>query len=293
VPTLRTDLLDIAYADDGPPDGPPVLMLHGWPDSPRTWHEVAGRLNAAGMRTIVPALRGFAPTRFRDPGTPRTGEVVALARDALDLLDGLGLDRVAVVGHDWGARTAYALAALAPERLSRLVAVSVGYEPAGAAAVPGFEQARLWWYQWFQTLDAGADAVRKDPIGFARLQWDTWSPPGWYEESEFASTAGAFEHPDFVPVTLHYYRVRWGASPRDPAYDALEQRLAQVTHLDVPTLLIHGGSDTCIAPEGTEGRSGYFTADYRRVVVPGAGHFVPREAPGTVADLILEHLRAG
>ncbi len=131
MPTLTTDLLEIAYEDDGPRDGPPVLLLHGWPDSPRTWREVASRLTQAGYRTIVPALRGFAPTRFRDPDIPRTGQVVALAQDALDLLDGLGLDRAAVVGHDWGARTGYALAALAPERVSRLVAVSVGYAPGG------------------------------------------------------------------------------------------------------------------------------------------------------------------
>jgi pimeloyl-ACP methyl ester carboxylesterase len=293
VPTLTTELLEIAYADDGPRDGPPVLLLHGWPDSPRTWREVASRLAEAGYRTIVPALRGFAPTRFRDPDTPRTGQVVALAQDALDLLDGLGLDRAAVVGHDWGARTGYALAALAPERLSRLVAVSVGYTPGGAGPLPSFEQARLWWYQWFQTLNAGAAAVARDPVGFARVQWDTWSPAGWYEEAEFAATAEAFAEPDFVPTTLHYYRVRWGASPRDPGYDELEERLAQVTDLSVPTLLIHGGSDTCIAPEQTEGLAGFFAAGYRRVVVPGAGHFVPREAPGTVADLILDQLRAG
>jgi pimeloyl-ACP methyl ester carboxylesterase len=293
VPTLTTDLLEIAYADDGPRDGPPVLLLHGWPDSPRTWREVASRLTGAGYRTIVPALRGFAPTRFRDPDTPRTGQVVALAQDALDLLDGLGLDRAAVVGHDWGARTGYALAALAPERVSRLVAVSVGYTPGGAGGLPSFEQARLWWYQWFQTLDAGAAAVARDPIGFARLQWDTWSPAGWYEQAEFAETAEAFAHPDFVPTMLHYYRVRWGASPRDPAYDPLEEKLAQVTRLPVPTLLIHGGSDTCIAPEQTEDLAGLFGAGYRRVVVPGAGHFVPREAPGTVADLVLDHLRVG
>jgi pimeloyl-ACP methyl ester carboxylesterase len=293
VPTLTTDLLEIAYADDGPPDGPPVLLLHGWPDSPRTWREVASRLTDAGYRTIVPALRGFAPTRFRDQDTTRTGQVVALAQDALDLLDGLGLDRAAVVGHDWGARAGYALAALAPERLSRLVAVSVGFTRGGAGALPGFEQARLWWYQWFQTLDAGAAAVVRDPIGFARVQWDTWSPAGWYEEAEFAATAEAFTEPDFARTTLHYYRVRWGASPRDPAYEQLEEKLAQVTELAVPTLLIHGGSDTCIAPEQTEDLAGYFTAGYRRVVVPGAGHFVPREAPGTVADLILDQLRAG
>jgi pimeloyl-ACP methyl ester carboxylesterase len=285
-------LLDIAYADGGPADGPPVLLLHGWPDSPRTWQDVATRLNAAGMRTIVPALRGFAPTRFRDPETPRTAQIVALAQDAIELLDGLGLDRVAVVGHDWGARAGYALAALVPRRVSRLVSVSVGYDPAGALVLPGFEQARLWWYQWFLTMDAGAEAMRMDPIGFTRLQWDTWSPPGWYEEYEFAATAEAFEHPDFVPITLHGYRVRWGASPRDPAYDELERKLARVTHIDVPTLLIHGGSDTCVAPDGTEDRGGYFTAAYRRVVVPGAGHFVPREAPGTVAELVIDHLRA-
>jgi pimeloyl-ACP methyl ester carboxylesterase len=211
VPTLTTELLEIAYADDGPRDGPPVLLLHGWPDSPRTWREVASRLTGAGHRTIVPALRGFAPTRFRDPDTPRTGQVVALAQDALDLLDGLGLDRAAVVGHDWGARTGYALAALAPERLSRLVTLSVGDAPGGAGTLPSFEQTRLWWYQWFQTLDAGAAAVARDPVGFARVQWDTWSPAGWYEEAEFAATAEAFAEPDFVPTTLHYYRVRWGA----------------------------------------------------------------------------------
>jgi len=296
VPTLTTDQLEIAYADDGPRDGPPVLLLHGWPDSPRTWREVASRLAEAGYRPIVPALRGFAPTRFRDRDTPRSGQVVALAQDALDLLDGLGVARAAVVGHDWGARAGYALAALAPERLSRLVTVSVGYTPGGAGgsgALPSFEQARLWWYQWFQTLDAGAEAVRRDPIGFARVQWDTWSPAGWYEEAEFATTAQAFEHPDFVPTTLHYYRVRWGASPRDPAYDRLEEQLADVTELSVPTLLIHGGSDACIAPGQTEGLAGLFRGGYRRVVVPGAGHFVPREAPGTVADLILDHLRVG
>jgi pimeloyl-ACP methyl ester carboxylesterase len=249
-------------------------------------------LNGAGFRTIVPALRGFAPTRFRDPGTPRTAQTVALVQDALDLLDGLGLERAAVVGHDWGARAGYALAALVPDRLTALVAISVGYEPGGAVALPSFEQARLWWYQWFQTLDAGADAVRRDPLGFARLQWDTWSPSCWYEEAEFIATAEAFAHPDFVPITLHGYRVRWGASPRDPAYDELESRVAAVRQIGVPTLMIHGGSDTCVAPEGTEAKAAHFTAFYQRVVIPGAGHFVPREAPGTVAELVVEHLAA-
>ena len=198
-----------------------------------------------------------------------------------------------MVGHDWGARTGYALAALAPERLSRLVAVSVGYAPGGAGALPSFEQARLWWYQWFQTLDAGAEAVRRDPIGFARVQWDTWSPAGWYEESEFAATAKAFQHPDFVPTTLHYYRVRWGASPRDPAYDQLEQKLAQVTDLSVPTLLIHGGSDTCIAPAADRGPGRLLR---RRLPAGGRPRRRPLRAAGGAGHgrrPVLDHLRVG
>lgn len=286
--TLTTERLEIAYADEG--DGPPVLLLHGWPDSPRCWDRVAPALRAAGYRTVVPALRGFAPTRFRDPATPRTAQAVALAADAVDLLDGLGLDRVAVVGHDWGARAAYALAALVPDRLSALVGIAVAYSPGGAYVTPDFAQARRWWYQWLLCTDGGADAVRADPAGFARLQWETWSPPGWYDEAELAATAVAWRDPDFAAVTLHGYRVRWGADPHDPAYAELERRVAAVTELAVPALMVQGGADECDPPVTSEGLDGHSRAGYRRVVVPGAGHFVPREAPERTAELVLAHL---
>src|SRR4051812_14742622 len=99
-----TPLLDIAYETSGPAHGSPVLLLHGWPDDVRTYDGIVPALHDAGFRAIVPWLRGFGPTRFRSAATPRSGQMVAFARDALDLLDALGLERVAVVGHDWGAR---------------------------------------------------------------------------------------------------------------------------------------------------------------------------------------------
>jgi pimeloyl-ACP methyl ester carboxylesterase len=292
MPIIRTKLLDITYEDGGPADGPPVLLLHGWPDAPRSWAVVAQRLQAAGWRTIIPHLRGTAPTQFLDPTTPRVGSGVALAQDAIDLLDVLHLGRVAVVGHDWGARTAYTLAALFPERITAIATLALAYQPRGEFTLPGFAQARLFWYQWFQCTEAGAAAVRQDPVGFARIQWDTWSPPGWFDEAEFAATAAHFGEPDWAAITLNAYRSRWlSGEAADPHYEALQQRLHETEHLAIPTLMLQGAADTCDGPQESEGLDHYFTAGYQRLVLAGVGHFPHREAPEAVAVAILAHLR--
>lgn len=253
---VKTQVLEIELHEGGAPDGPPVLLLHGWPDVPRGWSVVATRLHANGWRTIVPALRGCGATRFRSPGAVRDGRGVALAADALDLLDVLGYGRVAVVGHDWGARAAYTLAAVAPERVRAIVAVALAYQPRGEFTMPRFEQARAFWYQWLMYVDAGARALASDPIGFARIQWKTWSPPGWFDENEFDATARSFLNPDWVPITLQAYRSRFHAGePRDPRYEPLAERLAQVEQLHVPTLMIQGGDDRCDQPASQRTRS--------------------------------------
>jgi pimeloyl-ACP methyl ester carboxylesterase len=290
--SVRTSTLEIVYEDHGAPDAPAVLLLHGWPDSVCGWTQVEQRLNAAGFRTIVPALRGFTPTRFFSPETPRTGSSLALAQDALDLADGLHLNRFAVVGHDWGARAAYTMAALFPDRLSSITALSVGFQPRGVFKAPGFEQSRRFWYQWFQCVDGGAEAIHQDPVGFARIQWDTWSPPGWFEEGDFARAAQSFSHPDWLAVTLNAYRSRWLPNEaKDPAYEQLQQRLSQVEQLSTPTLMIQGAADACDAPSESEDLDKFFTAGYRRELLEGIGHFPHREAPKPVAEAILNHLK--
>ena len=144
--SIRTNTLEIFYEDTGAHDAPPVLLLHGWPDAPRGFHPVAKSLNAAGWRTVMPYLRGSPPTRFLSADTPRFGAGVALAQDTLDLADALGFERFAVVGHDWGARAAYTMAALAPQRLSAVAALALAYQPRAVFKVPGFEQSRRFWY---------------------------------------------------------------------------------------------------------------------------------------------------
>jgi pimeloyl-ACP methyl ester carboxylesterase len=292
MPTIQTALLSLAYEDGGPADGPPVLLLHGWPDVPRGWHAVAQRLQAAGWRTIIPYLRGTAPTEFLDPNTPRVGSGVALAQDAIDLLDALHLDRVAVAGHDWGARAAYTLAALFPERITAIAALALAYQPRGRFSPPAFAQARLFWYQWYQCTAAGTAAVQQDPSAFARIQWDTWSPPGWFDEAEFAAAATHFSAPDWAAITLNAYRSRWlPGEATDLRYEALQQRLHEIECLSIPTLMLQGGADTCDSPTESEALDQYFTAGYQRQVLEGVGHFPHREAPDLVAHAVATHFR--
>lgn len=288
--TIRTDTLDIAFIEGGQADGSPILLLHGWPDDVRGWAAITPRLEAAGFRWIAPWLRGAGPTRFLSAETIRDGRAVALASDALDLADALGFNRFAVAGHDWGARTAYTLAALAPERITRIAALALGYSPRGVFPTPDYAQSRRWWYQWFMTCERGAEVIRADPRGFARIQWDTWSPPGWFDEAEFAATAASFESPDWLAITLHAYRSRWKEEPCDPRYASLQAKLAQVDQLSIPALMIQGSADGCDPPSESEDQARYFPEGYHRLVLDGVGHFPAREAPSKVADAICQHL---
>jgi pimeloyl-ACP methyl ester carboxylesterase len=288
---IRTDTLDIAYTSGGPEDGFPVLLLHGWPDAPDGWAAVTPALEAAGYRWIAPWLRGFGPTRFRDAVTPRDGSAAALARDALDLADALGIARFAVLGHDWGGRTAYALSAIAPERIAASVVLAIGYTPHGRFVVPDFAQCARWWYQWLMSSDAGAEKVAADPIDFARAQWDTWSPPGWFDEATFSRAAESFRNPDWVAITLHGYRYRWGSEPLDPRYAAERAAIAATERLNVPTLLIQGDDDRCDPPSESEAQAQEFEGHYERLVLAGIGHFPAREAPEAVAEAAIAHFR--
>jgi pimeloyl-ACP methyl ester carboxylesterase len=290
--SVRSDVLNIAYIEMGDLSAPAVILVHGWPDAARGWRELAPALAESGWRVIVPDNRGSGATTFRSSTTPRDGSAVALVQDTLDLADSLRLQRFAVVGHDWGARVAYSLAALAPDRITAIEALALAYQPRGTFVMPDFSQARAFWYQWLMYVDVGADAIRRDPVAFAREQWDTWSPPGWFDDHEFAATAKAFRNPDWTAITLNAYRGRFLADePRDHRYDQLRRQLGAVEQLKVPTLMIQGGSDFCDEPVASEGLDSYFDT-YARVVLNGVGHFPHREAPAETTRLVREHLQA-
>ena len=287
--SIQTDVLEIAYLDEGPAGGPVVFLLHGWPDDVRAWQQVAPCLHEAGLRTITPYLRGFGGTRFLSAGTIRDGRGVALAQDAIDLADALNIDTFYVAGHDWGGRAAYQLAALFPGRIKKIASMALPFQPRGAFSIPPFDQARLFWYQWLMCMEDGAEAVRKDPVGFARIQWDTWGPAGWYEEDDFVTTAESFTNPDWAAITLHGYRSRFLPETNDPRYDGLQQQMTAIDQLRVPALVIVGAADTCDPLIASENMEHCFTAGYQRMVLEGIGHFPLREAPLAVGDALVKH----
>src|SRR5437899_4893353 len=149
--TVRTPTLEIGYEAHGDTSGFPIVLLHGFPDDVRAWDAVAPPLVAAGYRVIVPYLRGYGPTRFRDPSAPRMAEQAAIGQDLLDLADALQLQRFAVSGYAWGGRAASIAAALHPERVRGAVLIG-GYSIQNTIepSRPGPpETERNLWYQWY------------------------------------------------------------------------------------------------------------------------------------------------
>jgi len=288
---VNTDRLRIAYRQYGNPQGEALFLLHGWPDDWRTWERVLPGLEGQGYRIIVPSLRGCGETRFLQHDTPRSGQLSALAQDLLDMATALGIERFNVAGHDWGARAAYNAALLAPQRVMRCMALSVGWGTNDPHQVLSLVQARYYWYQWYLATERGAEALHKERREFALLLWRTWSPSWHVSEGEFHDTMHSFDNPDWVDVVLHSYRHRWGMAPSDPFYAAQEERLRRESVIRVPTLTLHGSEDHATTPQSSEHKEHLFEAPYHRVLLAGVGHFPQRERPDAVADALLAWLQ--
>ena len=288
--TVDTSLLKIAYEDLNPTGKRCVILLHGWPDSPRTWNGVAPALAKQGWRVLVPALRGFSPTAFLKNETPRTGQLAALGRDLIEFVVALGIEKPALVGHDWGARAAANACGLSPDIASHLVLLSVGYGTNLPNQRVDFSQAKNYWYHWLMATQKGEELVKNDPKGFAKIMWDTWSPPNWYDDEEFDLTAQAFDNPDWLAVTLHSYRHRWGHAPSDSYYAADEAVLNQTPNIQIPSLVLHGIEDTVNHPKTSEGKESFFSNYYERKLLPKIGHFPQREDPQLIANALIGFL---
>lgn len=287
---LLTPRLEIAYEESGPPDGPPVVLLHGFPYAARGYDAVVARLVAAGRRCLVPELRGYGGTRFRTAETPRSGQQAALGQDLLDFLDALAIPRAVVGGYDWGGRAACVVAALWPGRVAGLVSCT-GYniqDIAGSAKPAPAEQEHRWWYQYYFHTERGRAGLEADRRGIARLLWRLWSPDWAFDDATFEASAVAFDNPDFVPVVIQSYRHRFGYAPGDPALEPIEAALAARPAITVPSINLHGATDGVGPVEASAGHHRFFSGPYERRVIPRTGHNVPQEAPAAFAQAVLD-----
>ena len=287
---IAAGALDVAYVETGPARGPPVLLLHGWPYDIHSFAEAAPMLAAAGYRVIVPYLRGYGDTRFRDPASPRNGQPAALAADAIALLDALGISGAIIAGFDWGARTANVIAALRPERCRAMVSVSgylIGSQAANETPLP--PRAELaWWYQYYFATERGRRGYERNRNDFNRLIWQTASPRWSFDDATFARTAQSFDNPDHVAIVIHNYRWRLGLAEGEARYDEDERRLALTPDIHVPTITLEGDANGAPHPDPAA-YAARFRGPYRhRLIEGGIGHNLPQEAPRAFCDAVRE-----
>jgi pimeloyl-ACP methyl ester carboxylesterase len=286
--SVDAGVLNVAYLEAGPGDGWPCVLCHGFPYDVQAYADVTPHLVAAGARVIAPYLRGYGPTRFLSPDTPRSGEQAVLGADLLALMDALALPKAVLAGYDWGGRAACIVAALWPERVAALVSgnsyniqdIARSGEPAGP------EQEAAFWYQYYFHSERGRRGLTQNRRGIVDYLWRTWSPTWTFDAATFERSAASFDNPDFVDVAIHSYRHRYGLVPGDPAVAHIEARLAAQPVISVPAVTIDGSADGVIGRTASHARK--FTGPHEHRVFADAGHNLPQERPAAWAQAILD-----
>jgi pimeloyl-ACP methyl ester carboxylesterase len=287
---INAGVLNVGYAEDGPTNGPAVILLHGWPYDINSFADVSPILASAGYRVIVPHLRGYGTTRFISDGALRNGQQGALAVDTIDLMDALNIRKAIVAGFDWGARTANIVAAIWPDRCKAIVSVSgylIGSQEANRMPLPPAAELQ-WWYQYYFATERGQAGYKKYTNDFAKLIWKTASPKWNFDDTTFDKSAASFNNPDHVNIVIHNYRWRLGLAEGEPRYQDLEKRLAAGPLITVPTITMEGDANG--APHAdSSAYANKFSGKYaHRVVNGGVGHNLPQEAPKEFANAIME-----
>ena len=285
---IDAGLLNVGYVEQGPANGRPVVLLHGWPYDIHSYVDVAPILAARGYRVFVPYLRGYGTTRFLSAATFRNAQQSAVAVDVVDFMDAVGIPSAMIGGFDWGARTAAIVAAIWPQRVQGLVSVS-GYLITNLPAnqQPLAPEAELgWWYQYYLATERGVRGYRQNTRDFNKLIWRNGSPQWNFDDATYQRTAAAFDNPDHVDIVVHNYRWRLSLAQGEERYDELESKLAVKPTISVPTVTV--GSD--FDGQAKDGKSyrQMFTGRYSHKVLNGVGHNVPQEAPKDFADAIIE-----
>jgi pimeloyl-ACP methyl ester carboxylesterase len=287
---IDAGVLNVGYAEAGPADGSPVILLHGWPYDIHSFVDVTPLLASAGYRVIVPYLRGYGPTRFLSNETVRNGQPSAISVDIIALMDALKVEKATLAGFDWGARTANIVAALWPERCKAMVSVSgylIGSREAGRMPLPPKAELQ-WWYQFYFATERGRAGYDKYRHDFAKLIWQLASPKWDFDDATFDRSAAAFDNPDHVAIVTHNYRWRLGLAEGESKYDDLEKRLAAAPAITVPTITLEGDANGAPHPEPSS-YAKMFSGKYsHRTITGGIGHNLPQEAPQAFAEAVID-----
>lgn len=262
--------LSLHVVDEG--SGSPVLLLHGFPDSSRLWRHQIPALRNAGYRVIAPDLRGFGDS----DKPPEVGAYAmpVLLSDVVGVLDTLGIERACVVGHDWGAVLAWGLAALLPQRVDRLVVLSVGH-PSVFARLPIQQREKSWYMLLFQFEGVAERLLERDDWKLFR-EWTR----GDGDTDRYVEDLA---RPGALTAGLNWYRANVAPAAQ------LEAPL-ELPPVKAPTLGIWSGRDHYLIEEGMRRSAGQVQGPWRYERIEDASHWIPLDAPERLNDLLLDFL---
>jgi pimeloyl-ACP methyl ester carboxylesterase len=278
---VQVNGIELHLAEAGPGSGPPVLLLHGFPESRKIWRRQLPALAGAGHRVLAPDLRGFGETTR--PPAVEDYKLRALVADVTGLLDLLGIGRAAVVGHDWGAGLAWRVAMFAPDRVERLVAVSVGHPLAGIAT--GLAQWRMSWYMpWFLLPGVAERVLPADDWAFYR-RW-AWNDAKRGQDPDLDRQLADLSRPGALEAGLNWYRAN-----NDPAlFPADDPTRFPLPPVACPTLGVWSSADPTLSEAQMTASADYVTGPWRYQRLDDVDHWVPVHAPDQLNQLLLEFL---
>ena len=260
------------YAEAG--DGPPVVFLHGFPDTPHGWHRIAQAVAAAGYRTICPWLRGYHPDTHV---AGRGYDSLTTAHDPIQLLDALGVDRAALVGHDWGASLTYGASSLAPQRLRAVVPIGIPHPsllPRGLSLLWAARHFAAFKLPWAEAM------TRRNDFAYLDTLYSRWSPNwvGSARDESLHSAKECFRDPASLTAALGYYRALTPKAPPELARPA-----------DVPALVV-GGSADIVRPELSAKTAQRMGVGSETLIIDGAGHWPHREGEDEFITALIRFL---
>jgi pimeloyl-ACP methyl ester carboxylesterase len=205
-------------------------------------------------------------------------------------MDALKIEKAVIAGFDWGARTADIVAAIWPQRAKALVSVSgylIGSQQLNQAPLP--PKAELaWWYQYYFATERGRAGYEKYTRDFARLIWQLASPKWNFDDATFDRSAASLDNPDQVAIAIHNYRWRLSLAKGEAKYDDLEQRLAALPVISVPTITLEGDANGAPHPDPAAYARKFSGKYAHRLITGGIGHNLPQEAPQAFAEAVID-----
>ena len=282
---VKANGINYSYIEKG--EGELLLCLHGFPDHALSFHNQLEFFSANGYRVVAPYMRGYSPTEIPADLSYHTA---ILGNDVLDIIESLGYKSATLIGHDWGGAAANAAAIINPERVEKLITVSIARVSFQKSLISDPVQQKRSWYMFFFLPAFAEYAVQFNDYAFLEMLWNDWSSSKWDFKNEFDLVKETFKKPGVLSAALNYYRCMFDPAKQNPDFSEIQQRIA-FGKISAPSLHIHGKEDNCMGVELCDGMEAFFAGSFKKVIIPDAGHFVHIQKADEFNRTVLEFLK--